>query len=71
MVFSAKSAKQQSNSNRGTVFSVWSVPGYYKQENWSNELVLGQSPASKNVNMGAEDIVRIRYQATTGENAAD
>jgi hypothetical protein len=23
------------------------------------------------VNMGAEDIVRIRYQATTGENAAD
>jgi hypothetical protein len=36
MVFSAQSAKQQLSSNRGTVFSVWSMPRYYKQGNWSN-----------------------------------
>jgi hypothetical protein len=33
MIFSAWSAKQQMNSNGGTVFSVWSVPRCYKQDN--------------------------------------
>jgi hypothetical protein len=33
-----------------------------------NELVVGQSPASKNMNTEAEDIVGIRHQATTGED---
>jgi hypothetical protein len=30
-----------------------------------------QSPAGKNVSMEAEDIVEIRYQATTDEDTAD
>jgi hypothetical protein len=50
---------------------VWSVPGCYKQESWSNELVVVQSPAVKNVSTEAEDIVEIRHQATTGEDAKD
>jgi hypothetical protein len=66
-VFSARSAKQQLNSNRGNVFSVRSVPRCYKQDNWSNELVVGQSPAGKNVSTKAEDIVQVCHQATTGE----
>jgi hypothetical protein len=70
MVFSARSAKQL-NSNRGTVFSVRSVPRRHKQDNWSNELVVGQSPAGKNVSTEADDIVRIRHQATTGEDTSD
>jgi hypothetical protein len=53
------------------VFSVWSVPVYYKQGNCNNGLVLGQSPASKNVSMEAEDIVGIHHQAMTGEDTAD
>jgi hypothetical protein len=36
------------------VFSVRPVPRCYKQDNWSNELVVGQSPASKDVNTEAE-----------------
>jgi hypothetical protein len=36
-VFSAGSAKQQLNSNRGTVFSVRSVR-CYRQDKWSNGL---------------------------------
>jgi hypothetical protein len=38
---------------------------------WSNELVVGQLPAGKNVNMEAENIVGIRYQGMTGEDTAD
>jgi hypothetical protein len=33
---------------------------------WSNELIVGQLPAGKNVS-----IVRMRHQATTGEETAD
>jgi hypothetical protein len=47
------------------------VSRYYKQENWDKELVVEQSPSSKDVNMEAENIVRIHHQATTGEDAAD
>jgi hypothetical protein len=56
-VFSAQSAKQQLSSNRGMVFSVWSVPRCYKQDNWNNDLVVRQSPAGKNVNTETEYIV--------------
>jgi hypothetical protein len=42
-----------------------------RDDNWSNELVVGQSPAGKNVSTEAEDIVGIRHQATTGEDIAD
>jgi hypothetical protein len=35
------------------------------------ELVVGQSPAGKNMRMKAEDIVRIHHQETTGEDKAD
>jgi hypothetical protein len=38
-------------------------------DSWSNELVVRQSPASKNVSTEAQDIVRIRYQATTEDIA--
>jgi hypothetical protein len=34
----------------------------------SNELVVRQSPAGKNVGTEEEDIVGIRHQATTGED---
>jgi hypothetical protein len=34
----------------------------------SHELVVRQSPARKDVNTEAEDIVGIRYQATTGDD---
>jgi hypothetical protein len=53
------------------VFSVLSVPICYTRDNWSNECVMGQSPAGKNVRTEAEDVVGIRHQATTGEDAAD
>jgi hypothetical protein len=43
----------------------------YKQGSWSRELVVRQSSASKNMSMEAEDIVRIRHQATTGEDIAN
>jgi hypothetical protein len=38
---------------------------------WNNELVVRQTPAGKNVAAEAKDIVRIRHQATTGEDTAD
>jgi hypothetical protein len=69
MVFSGRSAKQHLNSNRGTSFSVLSVPRCYKQDNWSNELVVGQSSVGKNVSTEAVDIVVIRHQATTEDTA--
>jgi hypothetical protein len=37
----------------------------------SNELVVRQSPARKNVSTEAEDIVGIRQKATTGEDMAN
>jgi hypothetical protein len=36
---------------------------------WSNELVVGQSPAGKKVSTEAEDIVGISRQATTDEDS--
>jgi hypothetical protein len=42
-----------------------------KQDGWSNELLMRQSPAGKNVSTEAEDIVEIRHQATAGENITD
>jgi hypothetical protein len=59
------------NSMRGIMFSVRSVPRCYKQDRWSNELVVGRLPDCKNVSTEAEDIVGIRHQATTGEDTAD
>jgi hypothetical protein len=47
---------------------VRSVPICYKQGSGSNELVVRQSPAGKNVSTEAEDIVEIRHQATAGED---
>jgi hypothetical protein len=44
---------------------------HYKQNSWSNELVVGQSPASKNVSTEVEGIVGIRHQATNSEDTAD
>jgi hypothetical protein len=58
------------NSNRGTKFSPWSLLRCYKQDNWSNELVVRQSSAVKNVSMEAEDTAGICHQATTGEDIA-
>jgi hypothetical protein len=40
-------------------------------DSWSNELVVRQSSASKNVSKEAEDIVGIRHQATTGKDIAN
>jgi hypothetical protein len=39
-------------------------------DSWSNELVVRQLPAGKNVSTEAEDIVTIRHQATIGEDTA-
>jgi hypothetical protein len=50
---------------------VWSVPRFYKQDSWSSELVVGQSPACMNVIMEAEDTDEIRHQVTTSEETAD
>jgi hypothetical protein len=57
-------------SNRGTVFSVPSGPRCFKQGSWSNELVVRQSSAGKNVTAEAEVIVGIRHQPTTGVEVA-
>jgi hypothetical protein len=57
--------------NRRTVFSVQSMLICYKQATWSNECVVRQSLASKNVSLEAEDIVEICHQATIGEGTAD
>jgi hypothetical protein len=64
-------ARQRHANNRTTVCSARSVPRYYKQDNWSDELVVGQSPAYKNVSTEAENIVRIRHQAMTDEETTD
>jgi hypothetical protein len=71
MVFSAQSAKQQLNSNRGKVFSVWPAWRCYKQGNWSNELVVRQLPTGKDVSTEAEGVVGICHQAMTGEDTTD
>jgi hypothetical protein len=59
------------NSYIRTMFSVRSCKRCYKQYRWSNELVVTQSRIGKNVSTEAEDIVRIRHQATTGEDIAN
>jgi hypothetical protein len=46
------------------------MPRCYKQDSWSNELVVGQSPAGENVSTETVDNIGIRHQATTGEDAA-
>jgi hypothetical protein len=46
-------------------------PPAWEFVSWSNELVVGQSPADKNLSTEAEDIVGIRHKATTGEHTAD
>jgi hypothetical protein len=53
------------------LFPVRSEPISYKQDNWSNELVVGHSPASKNVSTEAEDTAGISHLATIGEHTAD
>jgi hypothetical protein len=53
--------------NRGTVFSVQPVLRCYKQDSWSNVLVVRQSLAGRNMSMEAEDIVGNHHQATIGE----
>jgi hypothetical protein len=50
---------------------VRSVTSCYKQDSWSSELVIEQSPAVKTVSMEAEDSVGIRHQATNGEDTVD
>jgi hypothetical protein len=47
------------------------MPGCYNQDNWSNESVVGQLPAGKDVITEAEDTAGIRQQATTGEYTAN
>jgi hypothetical protein len=42
-----------------------------KVNSWSNESVVRQLQTSKDENMEAENIVGVRYQATTGENTAN
>jgi hypothetical protein len=49
------------------VFSVRSVPRYYKQDSWNSELVVRQSAAIKNMGTEAEDIVGIGHRTTTDE----
>jgi hypothetical protein len=39
-------------------------------DSWSNELVIRNSPAGKNVKTETEKIVKISHQATTGEDIA-
>jgi hypothetical protein len=51
------------NINRGTAFSVRSVPRCYKQDSCCNELIVRQSATGKNLNTEADDIVGIRQQA--------
>jgi hypothetical protein len=47
------------------------MPRCYKQDNWGNELVVGQSLTGKSMSTKTEDIVVIRHQATTGEDIAN
>jgi hypothetical protein len=58
-------------SNREMVFYVPSVSRCYKQDSWSNELVVRQSPAGNNMSMEAEDVVGIHHETTTGEVIAN
>jgi hypothetical protein len=62
--------QQLKTSKRNGVFSA-SVPRCYKQNRWSNELVVRQSPADENVSTKAGDVVGIRHQATIGEEKED
>jgi hypothetical protein len=64
-------ATASGNSNRVTAFSVRSVLRCYKQKTWSDELVVRQSPACKNVSTEAEDTIRINHLATAGKNVAN
>jgi hypothetical protein len=50
------------------MFSVHSVPIYYKQDSWNNELVVRQPTACKNVSTEAEAIVARRYEEMIGED---
>jgi hypothetical protein len=59
------------HGSRGTVFSVLSMPRCYKWDSWSNELIVRQSLAGKNVSTEAKDIVGICHQAMTGEDIAN
>jgi hypothetical protein len=69
IVFSVRSTKQQLNSNRGTMLSVLSMPTCYNQDNCSNELIVEQSPARKDLGTEAEDIFGIRHQETIAEGS--
>jgi hypothetical protein len=53
------------------VISVLSASRCYKQDSWSNELVVKLLPAGKNVSTETEDIAEIRHQEKTGEDTAD
>jgi hypothetical protein len=48
-----------------------SMPRLRKESIVRCELVVGESPAGKNVSTEAEDIVGIRHQAMAGEDTAD
>jgi hypothetical protein len=56
-------------SNRGIVHSVQSAMFCYKQESGGSGLVVGKSPACKNVR--EEDIIEIHNQDMTGEDSVD
>jgi hypothetical protein len=58
-------------TDAGKMFSTRPAPICYKQDRWSNELVMRQSPAGKKLSTEEEDIVGIRQQATTGEDTED
>jgi hypothetical protein len=59
------------NSYMRMVFSVRFLPRCYKQDKWSNELVVRQSLTGKNVNREAEDIDGIRDHVPTDEDTAN
>jgi hypothetical protein len=44
---------------------------YLRVNSWSNELVVRQLSADKNVSTEAVNTVRIRHQTTTGEDIAN
>jgi hypothetical protein len=47
-----------------------SLPRCYKQDSWSNELVVRLRQPIRNLSMEAENIVGIRHGATTDEDTA-
>jgi hypothetical protein len=65
------SAPQQLETAIEEVFSVRSMLRRYKHDSWSNQLVVRQSPASKNMSTEAEDICGICQQAMTGVDIAN